>query len=292
MKRVVLTSTKSHIYDFFLPISATLWRDLIGYQPVIILIGREEEWSVGHHKVALEELRNKNFDVHWIDHIPNVSDASVSMSVRQHASALELPLDDLMIIGDVDLIPLRPSFYHQHDHWKNTLGIYHADTYGDVSYGDRRMANYWPAYGPSMSVKIWRDLMGVIPGNLLGSLEKTFREEDIYTVIAANKTDWKNSKWWTFDEERTSKKIRESKYLKDAVYFNCPRQERLSRGSTWPEHPYVANYVDAHFERPGYVGKAWQQIRGVLSQVVPHELRWLDKYVSAYRANGYQLHTV
>jgi len=276
MKRVVLSCTTSDTYDFFLPISARLWRERIGYEPVSILIGTPREWgSYGHCKVVLNELLGSGFPVELVGHVPGITDANVSMAVRQQAAALPwLDPNDLLIVGDVDLFPIRSEFYNQPDPSKDQITICHAGIHGE---------RFWPAYGPRMSVAAWREVMGIVAGNLKRSLEDAFRDGKIEELIAANKADYRDSRLWFFDEEYASSKIRASRF--EILRVQSNGWERLCKNS-WPAVVNALDYIDCHCPRPGWNKENWDKIRNVLSQVMSSDdLSWSDRYVAAYRSS-------
>ncbi len=277
MNRVVLTSTQSDIYNFFLPIACRLWRTQIDYEPIVFLVGTWKEWGAGHCAVVLRELDKSGYYTQAIDHVPGVDDGNVSMSIRQHAAALDWHHeDDSILIGDIDLLPLKREFYNRYFdvESKGKIVIHHSDMYAD---------RYWPAYGPKMTVAMWREVMDLSIGDIRRSLLKTFQDGNVQGLIAAKKADYRDSRIWTFDEEFASAKIRASRFHDSILRVNCPPEARLCRNS-WPHDAQAKDYVDAHCPRPGWTDDSWTKIRALLAQVIPWDLVWLDKYVEAYRA--------
>lgn len=275
MKRVVFGCTHSSTYDFFLPIAARIWRKRVGYEPMAFLVGPREEWERGHRAVVLHEL---GFPVEFVDRVPGVPDSNVCMSVRQHAATVPwIDGSDLMMVGDVDLLPIRKLFYHQHDPEEYAVAVYHADMYWD---------RYWPAYGPSMTADTWREVMDLEKGNLRGSLLRTFEDGKIGNLIVANKKDHHDSRLWVFDEQYASVRIRLSRFANSILRIRTDdTNERLCR-NRWPGPVDASRYIDLHCPRPGWTNENWAKIRGVLEQVVPSEMPWMDDYVARYRASG------
>lgn len=264
----------SEVYDFFIPIAARLWRSRTGYEPVVLLVGTREEWSAGHCGVVLKELEREGYPIEMVDHVDGVDDGNVSMSVRQHAAALQwMDFRDILMVGDIDLFPVRRDFYHQSD--PNRITIYHAQMYNDA---------YWPAYGPTMSVATWREVMDLGVGDLAGSVRRTFEDGRIQELIAAKSHDYRDSRIWIFDEVYASKKIRESKFYGSVLRVNSDSSARLCRNS-WPEGARAADYIDAHCPRPGWSEENWTKIRALLAQIMPEDLPQLDRYVDTYRKN-------
>ena len=279
MKRVVLACTPSHVYDFFLPIAARLWKKRIGYEPLILLVGTSDDWNRGSSGVPFQAIKADGHRTEFVDRIPGVDDSNVCMSSRQHAAALTwLDINDILLIGDVDLFPIRRDFYHQHDPERYPVAIYHADMYQDT---------YWPSYGLSMSVASWRATMGLRIGDLKGSLVNSFDRGGIWEIIKAQKANYLDSRLWTFDETYASERVRASR-REDELQKIPSHWERLCR-NTWPVRVYASNYIDCHCPRLGYT-ENWPKIRSVLAQIMPDDLSWVDGYVNAYRsAMGFSL---
>jgi hypothetical protein len=275
MKRVVLSCTHSSTYDFFLPISVKIWKKRVGYEPIIFLVGSKSEWEHGHRKVVLDEIGPQ---VEFVERVPGIPDSNIAMSVRQHAAALPwVDGSDLIIVGDVDLLPIRKMFYHQHDPSEFSIAIYHADMYHDT---------YWPAYGPSMTADTWLEVMDLEIGDLRGSLLRTFKDGKIEGLISANKSNHHDSRLWVFDEQYASARIRLSRFSNSILRIRTDdTNERLCR-NRWPAEVDASRFIDFHCPRPGWTEENFTKIRGVLEQVVPEELPWLDRYVDAYRRSG------
>jgi hypothetical protein len=273
-KRVVLSCTPNSVYDFFLPLAIRLWRCLIGYEPIVILVGTYGEWSFGHAKAVLDEVRGESAE--FFDRILDLPDSSVSMGLRQNVAALDFDQDDVLLVGDVDLFPVDRDFYHRYDPSKSPVGIYYADMYG---------GEYWPAYGVSMPVRNWREVMGLTVGDFRGSVERMFLEGKVRELVAAHKADHRDTRFWTFDERYATQKIRESRFSKDVAEFPSAVGDRRPLRVKLPRHPSAAGYIDFHCSRPGWNGENWPDIRTMLDQLLPEHMDWVDRYVRRYRSS-------
>jgi hypothetical protein len=272
-KWVVLSCTPNSIYDFFLPIAVRIWKNRIGYQPAVILLGSEVEWCSGHAGVVYREILGKE-RIEFFGGIPDLPEATVSQSVRQHVAALEFDPDDLLLIGDVDLFPVDRDFYHRYDPSSGPVGVYYAEMYEDV---------YWPAYGVSMPVRNWREVMGITVGDLKGSLERTLLEGDVRTLVAAHDANPNDTRYWFFDERNTTRKIRESRFAGEVLRFSMSVNGKEPWRVKLPPKPVASSYVDFHCSRPGWNGENWPDIRHMLAQMIPDDLQWLDRYLKVYR---------
>jgi hypothetical protein len=274
-----MTSTTSSTYDFFLPICAKLWRDRIGYEPLIFFVGTPEEWSSGHRKVVLDEVSKENYPVEWVGHIEGIEDFTVATCMRQHGAALSwLDPSDLMAVGDVDLFPVSREFHSPHDTRKNELAIRHASNYGQNG--------KYPAYGPCMPVSTWREVMRLTVGDPIGSMLKTFQEFGLYEIVKLQKANpMKEDRLWFFDEITLSKRICESRFGSSFLPVEGAPGQRLCR-TAWPGRVVASNYVDAHCPRPGWTYENWKKIKDLLKQIEPNYFPWLDRYLAAYRKSG------
>lgn len=269
-KWVVLSCTPNSAYDFFLPIAVRLWRKRIGYEPVIVLVGSESDWSSGHAKVVRDATQGR---VSLFESIPGIPDSAVSMGLRQHVSALEFAEDDVILIGDVDLFPVDREFYHRYEPSRNPVGIYYAETYRD---------EYWPAYGVSMPVRNWREVMGVVVGDFRGSVQRAFTEENVKALGMADKVETWDTRFWTFDERYTSFKIKGSRFSNSVATFPSALGTKVPQRLKLPAQPYAQDYVDFHCPRPGWTEDNWPDIRHMLAQMMPEDLRWIDDYAEKY----------
>lgn len=272
-KWVVLSCTPDSAYDFFLPIAVRLWRKRIGYEPIVVLIGSGRDWCCGHAKVVYDEILGKE-RIEFFQGIKDIPDAAVSQALRQQVSALEFDLYDTILIGDVDLFPVDREFYHRYDPSENPVGIYYAEMYRN---------EYWPAYGVSMSVRNWREVMGVVPGDFRGSVERVFTAENVRAAgLEHDGKPW-DRRFWFFDERFTSFKIKSSRFAKDVATFPSSIGTKVPHRIKLPSQPYIQDYVDFHCARPGWTEDNWPDIRYALAQMIPEDLRWIDRYVDAYR---------
>lgn len=279
MNRAVMTSTTSSTYDFFLPICAKIWRIRFGYEPLIFFVGTPEEWSSGHRKVVFDEIVKEKYPIEWLGHVEGVDDSIISMSIRQHAPALSwLDPSDLMLVADIDLWPINKEFWAPHDTNKNELAIRYSDMYEGGKYC---------AIGPCMSIANWREVMGLIVGDPVGSMMKSFEDGGLRELVKFQKENpMAEGVLWFFDEITTTRRIVGSRFASNFLPMNVPYQEGRLCKNTWPDKITASKYLDAHCPRPGWSYENWKKIKDLLRQILPSEFPWLDHYVVAYRKAG------
>ena len=278
-KWVVLSCTPDSAYDFFLPIVVRLWRNRIGYEPVVVLVGTEEEdWSSGHSKVVYDEIR-RNERIEFLSGIPDFPSSLVSLALRYNVSAFDFDKDDILMIGDVDLFPVDRDFFHRYDSSKSPIG-HHYEEVHNGRYGQR-----YQAFGLSMPVRSWREVVGVTIGDLRGSTERFLKESGVRDLLEAWKTDHQDTTYWNADETYVTARINNSRFSNDVAKFPSSIGGKIPCRVKLPDKPNASDYVDVHCSRPGWTKENWPDIRHLLAQMIPEDLRWVDQYVDVYRKN-------
>jgi len=275
MKRVVIGCDTFHAYNFFLPFVCHLWRERIGYEPLLYLVGAREAWRQGHSAVVLDALDAGGWRTEWMDPVPGVLSETVAQCVRHHAGALaDLSPSDVLMTSDADLLPIRRNYYHQHDPSRHAIALYYSNVYGDVG--------HWTNLHMSFTVEALREVMGLTVSDVRSSMLTAFQQGGLYEL--AKKEDPTDR--WFFDERYPSAKIKASRFYPASV-LKIPREGRppkdqLCRGANWPRSYDAADYIDCHSVRPGWTDMYWPQVRELLAQIMPDRLGWADAYRAAF----------
>src|SRR6185369_914410 len=101
--RPILATSRDHSYDFFMPLTVMMWRKVVGAEPIVFLSETEKEWSEKSGQVLQEALTEIGVKWNWVGHIEGYLPAQCAQSARQHAAALDLPEDDILMTADVDM---------------------------------------------------------------------------------------------------------------------------------------------------------------------------------------------
>lgn len=289
MKRVAIGCSTDHNYCFLLPIAAFLWRERIGYDPILYLVGKAGERAVDswessrHAAVAWKAVRWGGFRYEFIDGIEGVEEATVAQSIRHYAAARPgLAPDDLLIPSDADLLPIRREFYHQHDPAEKPVASYYSNGYGESEEG-----KHFPTCHISAQVSTWRELMGIRGWDEREAVIEQFTRRGLAARMAAKAAD--PSKWdavWFEDEYSISERILMSRFWPHGVKLirreGQPPRDRLDR-ARWPAKYDALDYTDCHSIRPGWSDPDWPRLRPLVAQVMPDLLAWCDKYRDAFR---------
>ena len=272
---VAMGCSTVHDYSFLLPISCLAWRERIGFEPVVFLVGDEDEWSQDDRgkMPCLIALLGHPFRVEFVPHMEGVEDATISQSVRLHAAALrDLEPDALLTPCDADLIPLRRSFYM--DNFREPITSLYANGYPGED------ATHLPTCHIQARVKTWRAFMGLNGQGIPAALKASFEAAGLAAKMEQRKADpKKNWGWvWFLDEHHLSNRILSSGLAVHRVNREGhPPVDRLDR-SCWPETYDPSQYTDGHSIRPGWTPANWPRLRPLLAWALPHHLPWLDAY--------------
>lgn len=275
LKHVVIGCDTFHAYNFFLPFVCRLWRERIGYEPIVFLIGTQDEWKFGHSSLVLEALREGGWRVEWMNHVPGIPSGTVAQCVRHHAGALpDLASNDILMTSDADLFPIRRDFFHQHDPSKHEIALYYSNVYGDV--------NHWTNLHMSFTIEALREVMGFETRDVRACMLKTFQYGHIDELVKAKDPGG----LWFFDERYPSSRIMASRFYPGSV-LKIPRdgnppKDQLSRSGPWPENYQADQYVDCHAHRPGWTNAYWFKVRPLIAQLMPGLLGWADAYRDAF----------
>lgn len=269
--RAVVSSSAWRDYSFSLPIACLLWREVVGYEPLVLLVEDEAFWMSQPKRasVSLDSLREFKFDVRFIGHMDDKYEhATIAQSARQHSACYDIPGDTWLLLSDADLWPLKRDFYHQHG--EKPIALYYAN-------GDHYQS--FPTCHQTMQVNTWREVMQLNPDlGINGALCLNF---------TGLPTD--GFRKWMWDQAFSSSQIIKSRWWEAGVQKierrGHPPVDRLDR-SCWPETYDMANYTDAHIFKAPDQPENWPRLLDALKRVLPSRAAWADDYRTRFLA-GY-----
>lgn len=285
----VIASSTDHSYDFFAPLTALLWKRVVGYETICFLINTADDWQKPYSHVVKQKLFEAGAKIHHIGRIEGYLEAQAAQSSRQHAAALDLPETDVLATADVDMWPLSKDWYHQHDPSKYDLTLHYANAYGPLI--PPSQPPYFCTAYMFATVKKWREIVGLenrgeIQTQLQANLDRTLgRRHDSWQA-------------WNADELFMGSRIKgwdgypgRCQFIER---FGGPPDDRIDR-ACWPDSLekgkfpwFQRKWVDTHLIRPGAVPPNWARIRPILSHLVPDQMEWVDEYVRLYRKARYE----
>lgn len=306
---VIIGSSVYRDYSFVVPITALLWRDYIGFEPHIYLVGSEEEWlSVGSKegnpypnatRTVVEALRKHGIRHTFVPRFGGFSDGTIAQNLRQHAAAdRAFPDDQWMMPGDADLWPLRPEFYRQHEGRDDLLAVsYYAN--GDHFQGRAETLKKWesglpfqsiPTCHVAMRAKEWRVAYGIESG------------DDIAAAVTRSLTgEWKkfvdryagpdvNLARWCCDQWYMTERLCRQEWFSDRVGLvprhGHPPVDRLDRGlgvaGYWTQSFDRERWVDAHVHKQPEEAERWATLLPIVKALIPEYVEWAKRYREEY----------
>lgn len=267
MSRWVLFScTTDERFSFFLPIAVRAWQNL-GFSSLLILMGSESEWrdNLSTNRV-LRALDDTPKSIVFVKPLAGYSMWTTANIVRLFAGCTDLPDDDYVIVSDIDMIILRPS-YILDVQWEKAVHLWYSNAFlhtGIMQY---------PMCHVGMTLRAWRDVMGVGSSDICSTVQQMMdidgkgSDDDIF-----------------FNERYFARQLHKWPGFPDKVQF-------ISRPEWKPEYPSdrlcrtnwditkLDTVTDSHLPRAprNKRGTIWPVVCKVLT---PEQIMWADNYWS------------
>lgn len=291
MKTLVsLSSDNTRDYAFILPLTALFWRDVIGFEPLPILVG---DWSHPKNQVLMGAFESVNIPVQTIGGADGYYTSTIAQNVREHAAANRNDNESWLMPGDADLWPLKADFYQVHLQHEYKAVSYYAN--GDLFEGKiqviraaSRGKDYktLPTCHVTMKIKTWKELYQYKSTDLLEATVATLNRWLKPKMAGKNPS---NASWeaWMSDQRILTEKVCHAQWFPDnAKLINReghPPHDRLDRGNAgdWV-NMNPGRWTDAHLIR--CPDENWNQVRPLIAHYLPQHLDWADDYCKRYLA--------
>ncbi len=257
MKAVISVTVDNPMYSFFVPIVTWCW-SRIGINCIVIHNGGVR------HVVELWGCCPTGTSFHTFD-APSDKQATYAQVSRIYAAALDLPEDEVLITGDVDMA---------------TFGDYLKQKNADFDiFGyDLAPEKQYPICFVSATVKNWREAMQINGKSLQECLDADLGHIECLHF---------RGNYWGFDQEKLHSKVSlsHSLYLhgraKPGTQFAT---RRVDRDNMFYEENINDQLIDAHLWRPGYTEENFPKILNLLQRMYPNDnFDWLISYTEKYR---------
>lgn len=262
--KAVISSTYDDKYLYFLPIVTFCWNklgvDVICFTPLI------EEKDILKWQLVAKYFHQQGHNSTYPFYSPKHKEATYSQCSRLYGACLDLPEDEVLITGDVDMAVFKLPMYGG-----TGMGVVGIDLvppnqvpicyiYGDVKEWRNRFKINERSYQRCLD-----DLLGHIEaehyrGNFWGK-----DQEEAYNNILGD-----NSRHATLmPRAREGTQFASNRYDRDDSFI----LDRLSPDT-----------IDFHMNRPGYEEKNFEIILTILKYHYPDEnFQWLIDYTNAYK---------
>lgn len=251
--KAIISVTDDPKYSFFLPIVDYCWKKL--NIDVICFMPMRASSSLSF---AMQSCKSTRFIAFTC---PIDKEATYAQCSRLYAGCLDLPEDEILITGDVDMALFRvPPFDER------LFIIFGCDLVPDnqspICYVSGK-AKYWKeAFSKGRSVqKCLDDMLGDIECESFKSNYWAKDQEEMYKVLCG----WPKSSILR---------------AKQGTQFAT---QRLDRDDSFILERLSADIIDFHMNRPGYEDKNFNIILAVLQYFYPNEsFQWLIDYRNEY----------
>lgn len=266
---VTIGANEIRDYEFLAPLSALIWRDRIGFHPIVLLIPSSTGPLQRRTLTAIDALREHDISSKVVQPVIEWETGRTAQQCRELVGCLDLPDNDWAMPADADLWPIKKEFYQQHQIHDGRVVSYYSN-------GDHYQT--LPTCHVTMQLHKWRQLYGVQAG------------DDITAAVKRNCDAWlPTRRWqiwnhgmamWMADQAIVSEKVEAlpEKYIR-IERPGHPPVDRIDRGN-W--QPLTDLIVDAHLLRPSDQEPHWSKVRELFSKLVPQYLSWADDYRARY----------
>lgn len=272
--RPSLSSDQHPAYEFFVPLSAAVWRHRIGFEPIVTLVGYEEEWLAKRtSKLVLDELEKQDIDPTFVSTPEGYRSANVAQAARMYAAFHptfhpHLSDGDVTITTDIDMWPIDRDWFCRHLPNPGIVTSYYGN-----------FPSRFPMCYVAADVATWREMHGYQRGCSIADTVRMHMLKYLRPTTAAPDA-------WQHDEEYLTARI----HALGAHRINMVRRpdgdpfpDRIDR-VVWPHELELGGKKDAHLLRPGYEPTHWPRLRALFKKLCPDLVGWADEYTDRYRA--------
>jgi hypothetical protein len=266
MKRIVFGCSPLGTYDAFGPLTALLWREIAGFEALVILTGKQEDWSSSRHRKIEAAYGDLGITPRYIGFLNFGNQALASKVCRYYASAFNLPADTYLLTGDIDIWPLDRAWFEDVN-LDMACHIYFANAHNY----EKHATCYIGA-----KLDVWRDMMNVDPSKSIADhldreFQESLREDGGWPGWRSDEVFMRPRLWsWNGYPQKCS--------MIEGDYATM----RIDR-SKWPKSIDIKGKVDAHLPRPLDDPKVYRAVRPIIEQAAPGCLKWADEYVAGLR---------
>lgn len=270
--KAIISMTYSDTYLYFLPITTFLWNklgvDVICFMPRLNY-ENDKKYGLVQYYNWLHDNSLKNCQVHFFD-APEHKQATYAQCSRLYGACLDLPEDEVLCIGDVDMGVFNLNWLNNGLTTGNDMTILGADLVPEKQI---------PMCYISGDVKEWRNTF-----ELHG---KTY-QQCLDELLGDIECESFRGNYWGKDQETAYKMIDKNcsaaYYLDRSNGQNQFAQNRYDRDDSYILDRLNPDTIDFHMNRPGFEDGNFNIILTILKYHYPNEdFTWLINYTNEYR---------
>jgi hypothetical protein len=263
--KAVISTTYSDTYLFFLPITTWCWNKL----GVNVICFMPQDLTDYQRYTRLAEVNhclvrnNLKCDIKFFD-CPEHKEATYAQCSRLYGACLDLPEEEVLVIGDVDMAMFQIPKYE---------GGFTITGYDLVPKGQ------YPACYVSSKVKDWRNAFKLNGITYQQALDRLLGDDECQDYRACR---------WSVDQEQLYKNISLDQEINLIPRTNGQTpfaQNRVDRTDLHYMDRLDFNIFDAHLWRDGFQEDNFKKIVELMQFMYPDEnFDWLISYTEQYRA--------
>jgi hypothetical protein len=261
--KAIISTTYDNKYLYFLPIVTWLWNklgvDVICFVPYGFTHGDEYR---GNFVADYIKKNNLNCNRYYFD-APKHKEATYAQCSRLYAACLDLPEDEVLVTGDIDMAMFKVPPYI------SGFTVFGADLVPQGQY---------PLCYLSATVKDWRAAF---------NLQNKTYQQALDELLGGIECENMKGNYWSKDQEEACNKIRlnQSLYLLNRARHGTQfADNRIDRDDSFWESRLNIDVVDAHLWRPGYTEENFPKILKLIKYFYSNEdLTWIVEYTNKFR---------
>ncbi len=274
MAKAVISSTYDDLYLWNIPLTTWCWNKL-GVDVICFLPIEKNDKEYSKIDLALSYCNNARITVYHFN-CPKYKESTYAQCSRLYGACLDLPREDVLIIGDVDMLNFRIPPH------ENNITIWGSDLVPDGQF---------PMCYATGTIPEWRGALKLSYGTL------SFEEDGIMQyhvkpyqqcldeLLGSIEADHFRGNYWGKDQETLWQ------HTKD-IAIKIPRarpgtqfaENRYDRDDAFLLDRLSPETIDYHMPRPGYEENNFNQILTVLKYHFPQEdFSWLVNYNEEYK---------
>lgn len=268
-------ATDQHpVYECFAPLTAAVWAHHIGFEPLITLVGYEEEWLARRRsRLVLDELQKMDCAIRFVNTPEGYRSANLAQIARMYAALDRQLLDeDVIITADIDMWPLDRDWFCRHLPNPGTVTTYYAN-----------FPSRFPMCYVAANRATWCDMLAPNATAQGFTREAWMGVEQARSHLCNHlKPETAAPDAWQHDEEFLTARI----HALGTERINMVRRpdgdpfpDRIDR-VCWPHEVDLGGKKDAHLLRPAH--ENWFRLGELFEKLCPNLVGWADQYIARY----------
>lgn len=261
--KAIISSTYDDKYIYFLPIVTYCWNKL-GVDVICFMPQPKSDEENIKLNLCLESIgwANSKNEIEFFT-APEHKEATYAQCARLYGACLDLPEDEVLITGDVDMLMFRLPEMRE-----GGFSIFGSDLVPE---------NQYPMCYISAKVKDWRNAFELNDKSYQQCLDELMKDRDSISM---------RSDFWALDQEIAFNKINLTQGIHYIPRTNGQNQfatHRIDRDDSFYKDRLDSSVYDVHLWRPGYDADNANKILELMQYFYPEDnFDWIKKYTEEY----------